>query len=322
MTRPQTLTWFARHELNLAWRDWAAMMAGGKTTRERAVTVVVLAFVAGLHWLAHTLLSPVFKHGVVIEPATLVILTASLLTTFSMMLSQAIEHVTRAFYARADLDLILSSPAPARHLFAIRIIAIAATGAAMTSLLAAPFINTAAAIDGPRWLAAYAIIAAMSALSTGLSLAASMFLFRTLGPKRTRVVAQIIAAIVGAALLIAIQAAAVLAYGNFSRLAVLQSSSFVAMAPGIDSLVWLPAKALLGAWQMAVVMLIAAAAFLAATIAIYAPRFAAHAVAAAGVGEDHDTSTRRARASTQASDDLVAANRAKKNPAALFDELN
>ena len=41
----------------------------------------------------------------VADTATLIVLTASLLTTFSMMLSQAIEHVTRAFYARCDLDL-------------------------------------------------------------------------------------------------------------------------------------------------------------------------------------------------------------------------
>ena len=41
------------------------------------------------------------------------------------MLSQALESVTRAFYARSDLDLILSSPASARKIFAVRIAAIA-----------------------------------------------------------------------------------------------------------------------------------------------------------------------------------------------------
>ena len=33
MSATATLTWFARHELTLAWRDWAAMMAGGRTKR-------------------------------------------------------------------------------------------------------------------------------------------------------------------------------------------------------------------------------------------------------------------------------------------------
>jgi ABC-2 type transport system permease protein len=57
------------------------------------------------------------------------------------MVSQAMERVTRAFYGRADLDLILSSPVTAWRLFAVRIGAIVVTIAAMSLALAAPFIN-------------------------------------------------------------------------------------------------------------------------------------------------------------------------------------
>ena len=46
---------------------------------------------------------------------------AALLLSFSLMLSQAMESVTRAFYARSDLELILSSPVDARQVFAVRI---------------------------------------------------------------------------------------------------------------------------------------------------------------------------------------------------------
>lgn len=292
MRRAQTLSWFARHELTLAWRDWAAMMAGGKTTRERAVTIVVLLFVAGLHWLAYAILKPVMARGVAADTATYVVLTASIVTTFCMMLSQAIEHVTRAFYARADLDLILSSPAPSRHVFAIRIASIAATSAAMTSLLAAPFVNTAAALDGPRWLSAYAVIAAMSAVSTALALVVAMGLFRTLGPKQTRFIAQIVAAVVGAALLIAIQVIGVLAYGSLSRTAVLQSPMVASAAPALDSLLWLPARALLGEWSIAVALLIAGFCVLALAISRCATQFASHAIAAAGTAQHDDAKQR------------------------------
>ena len=44
------------------------------------------------------------------DKATLVVITGTLLLSWSLMLSQAMESVTRAFYARSDLDLILSSP--------------------------------------------------------------------------------------------------------------------------------------------------------------------------------------------------------------------
>ncbi len=297
MTRAHTLAWFARHEINLAWRDWAAMMAGGRTARERAVTLMVLAFVVGLHAIAYLVLAPAFAQGVEADRATLIVLTASMATAFSMMLSQSIEHVTRAFYARADLDLILSSPAPAQHLFAVRIAAIAATGAMMTSLLAAPFVNMAIALDGPRWLAAYGVIASMSALATALSLTVSMLLFRMLGPKKTRLIAQTTAAAVGATLLIALQVAAVMMYGNFSRLAVLQSPLVGSIAPAADSPFWLPAQAMLGDWPTLLYLLTGALALLTAAIAHFAPRFSHHAVAVAGVSDEEpkDVASKRLR---------------------------
>lgn len=278
-----TLTWFARHELQLAWRDWAAMMAGARTTRERLVTLIVLCFVAGLHWIAYAILKPILARGVTPDLSSLIVITATLATTFSMILSQAIEHVTRAFYARSDLDLILSSPAPARHLFAVRILAIAATGAVMAGLLAAPFINTAVALDGPRWLGAYAVIAAMSALATAMALAAAMAMFRAFGAKRTRLIAQIIAAVVGAALLIAIQAIAVLMYGNFSRMSVLTSPWIASHAPDPASMMWTPARAVLGDAHAALGLLTLSMALLTAAIWRYAPRFADHAIDAAGL---------------------------------------
>lgn len=285
MTATATLSWFARHELTLAWRDWAQMMAGGRTKRERAVTVGALVFVGLLHWLAYAMLAPVLASGAVSTQQTLVIVTATLAMTFSMMLSQAIEQVTRAFYARADLDLILSSPAASRHLFAVRIGAIAIAGALMSSLLAAPFINTAAYLDGVHWLSAYAVIAAMGMVATGIAVAGAIALFKAVGPKRTRLIAQIIAAVVGAALLIGLQVAAIILYGNLSRFEVLRSAELARHLPDASSLLWLPAHAVLGDMTAIVAMAAASAGFLTAIIAHYASQFGEHAVAAASVSD-------------------------------------
>ncbi|MBR2535567.1 MAG: permease [Hyphomicrobium sp.] len=288
MNATATLSWFARHELTLAWRDWAQMMAGGRTKRERAVTIGALVFVALLHWLAYAILAPVLHAGAAASKQALVILTATLMMTFSMMMSQAIEQVTRAFYARSDLDLILSSPASSKHLFSVRIASIAIAGAMMSSLLAAPFINTAAFLDGPHWLSAYTIIAAMSLIATGASVIGAIALFKSVGPKRTRLIAQIIAAVVGAALLIGLQVAAIMLYGNLSRFDVLTSSSIAAAAPNDASLFWLPARAVLGDAVAMIAIVVAGAGFLAAVIAHYAAQFGAHAVAAASVSEFSD----------------------------------
>ncbi len=296
MSSPATLSWFARHELTLAWRDWATMMAGGKSRRERAVTIGVLVFVALLHWLAYAMVAPILTAGVELTPLVLVNVTATVLLTFSMMLSQAIEQVTRAFYARADLDLILSSPAPSRHLFAVRIASIALTGFIMTGLLAAPFINTAAVLDGARWLAAYGVIAAMSLLATAVAVAAAIALFKAFGPKRTRLIAQIIAAVVGAALLIGLQVIAVMAYGSLSRVEVLRSDLLLRHAPDASHVIWLPARAALGDGTLMFAMLAAGAAILALVISAYAGSFSTQAIATAGVSEDARSSRRRDRA--------------------------
>ncbi len=99
------------------------------------------------------------------------------------MLSQAMELVTRAFYARSDLDLILSSPAAARRLFAVRIAAMAAGIVhAWRWLLAAPFIDVLVLRGGARWLAAYGVVAAMAMAAVALAVALTVALFRIIGP--------------------------------------------------------------------------------------------------------------------------------------------
>ncbi len=79
------------------------------------------------------------------------------------MMSQAMEQVTRAFYARSDLDLILSSPTASRRVFAVRIGAMAVSTMMMAVLLAAPFINVLIWRGGARWLSAYGVVIATGA---------------------------------------------------------------------------------------------------------------------------------------------------------------
>ena len=65
-----------------------------------------------------------------------------------------------------------------------------------------------------------------------LAIAITIILFRLIGPARTRLVAQILAAVIGAGFVIALQVAAILSYGTLSRFAVLTSDRFAAFAPG------------------------------------------------------------------------------------------
>ena len=127
------------------------------------------------------------------------------------MLSQALESVTRAYYARSDLDLILSSPASSRRLFAVRTGAIALTTVAARLPARQPDHQHAGrSTTGRTGSPPMASSPRFGALSTAIAVLITIALFRLVGPKRTRLIAQIVAAIVGAGFVIGIQAAAIL----------------------------------------------------------------------------------------------------------------
>lgn len=301
-TAPATLTWFARHEINLAWREWVAMMTGGRRERGIGLVVFLLIVVAVLHLMAYGLVSPWVAHGIVADKATLVMLTGSGMLFWTVMLSQALESITRVYYARSDLDLILSSPASSQRLFAVRTGSVALSTMLLTGMLASPLINMLAILDSPRWLAAYGVVLALAALSTAIAVAITIALFRFVGPKRTRLIAQIVAAIVGAGFVIGIQAAAILYYGNMSRFSLFQSADVIAAAPGLDSALWLPARALMGGAAELTTVLVVGLGALALVIVLTASSYGRHAISAAGlnhVRSQRKPSTHRFRPASQ-----------------------
>jgi ABC-2 type transport system permease protein len=210
MSRPGSLLWFARFEARLAWRDALSMLSGGRRlrpglpTRRRKLALGLVALAIVLHGVAFLVLYSV-TGGVRPDLPTLVIVTAGILLSGSAMLAQAMESVTRIFYIRSDLELILSAPVQAGRLFAVRIAAMALSAALMAMLVIGPFIDVLAWRSGVQWLGAYGVLIAVSLTSTGLAVALTILLFRTLGPRRTRLGAQIAAAIIGGMFVIGLQ---------------------------------------------------------------------------------------------------------------------
>jgi len=247
------------------------------------VVLGLIAIVLFLHGFAYLVL---YRSADLPRPPDqriLVMLTGTLALYGSMMLSQAMEAVTRAFYGRGDLDLILSSPVAAWRLFAVRIGAIAVTIAAMSLALAAPFINILAWFSGLRWLAGYGVILSLAMVTVAVAVMLTVGLFRTIGPKYTRLGAQIVAAVIGASFAIGVQLAAILYYGTPSRLAFLQSEAVTRYAPDSGSTLWLPARAILSDMLALVVVFGLSAIMFAAAICIFAPRFGQLVLATAGV---------------------------------------
>lgn len=294
MSAPATLTFFARHESRLAWRDWLAMMTAGGRWRTRTAAVAGVAFIAAMHLMALAMVGRFAWMGLDVGKRPLMVITGIVLMSFLLLVSQAMESATRAFYARGDLDLILSSPAAARRVFVVRIATLALSLVAMAMLLAAPFINVLAGRGGGHWLAAYGMVVAMGAAATALALALVIALFRSVGPKRARLSAQVVAAVIGATAVIALQTGAILSGGTISRFAFLSSNALLALAPDVDSAFWWPARAVLGDPLALAVVLAASLTLLAVSVAVFSPRFADHAMAAAGIANARTHAQQRA----------------------------
>ena len=284
MSSASSLSWFVRHEVRLAWREWIAMLTGGRRGRKRAAMIGLVLFCAIMHLPAYAVIGRYADLQMPLDKTSLIVMTATIALAWALMLSQAIESVTRVFYARADLDLIMSSPVRLTNIFSVRIAAIALSVTSMALLFAMPFVDVLVVSGGARWLAAFGVVIAIGLSAAAVAIAVTLILFRLIGPSRTRLVAQIVAAVVGAGFVIALQIAAILSYGTLSRFAVLTSDTATGFAPDTDSLLWWPARAALGDSEALLLLLAGSLVMLGAVMAIFSPRFADTAISVSAGG--------------------------------------
>jgi ABC-2 type transport system permease protein len=280
MSSAAALSWFARHEIRLAWREWLAMMTGSRGKRKRAI-ILLIAFGAIMHLPAYAVIGRFADLEAPLAKSELIVISATFFLAWALMLSQAIESVTRVFYARADLDLLMSSPANLANVFSVRIVAIALSVTGMALLFSTPFVDVLVIGGGARWLLAFGLVVAIGLSAAAVAIAITVVLFRLIGPSRTRLVAQIVAAVIGAGFVIALQVAAILSYGTLSRFAVLTSDAVSAYAPDLDSPLWWPARAATGDGMVLSWLLAGGLLLLGAVMATFSPKFAETVVSVA-----------------------------------------
>jgi ABC-2 type transport system permease protein len=110
-------------------------------------------------------------------------------------------------------------------------------------------------------------------------------MFAVFGARRTRIAAQITAAIVGAGFIIGIQIMAIMTGGSMSRLDVLSLPQIVAVLPDAGSVFWWPARALMGEAAPLLVLVLAGCLSLVVVIVATAEQFRTLVIAASGVSE-------------------------------------
>ncbi|MGH6952231.1 MAG: hypothetical protein ACREH4_15320, partial [Vitreimonas sp.] len=201
MFRPGGVLWLLRHELRLGWRRWST------ATRKRGIGTIVFYVLAaafllfGGYWAARFLsyVPPL------LEPGVLTILGLVLAFMFSFMVSSALMLIVEAIYQRGDLDLLLASPVPVWRLLLVRMAAISINVALFyVVLLGAVFIYLPL-FGAWHWMALMPSVLALAMLATGAALLLARIMFQLFGPKRTRVIAQIAAGLIGAGFFLAFQ---------------------------------------------------------------------------------------------------------------------
>jgi ABC-2 type transport system permease protein len=280
-THPRSVLWLARQETRLSWRDLVWLMTAGYRWRGRSVVVWLLVVALIMHLIAWGMVARYATIGLPAGVDALTAITGSIGLGFFLMLSQALEQVTRLFYGRGDLDLLKSSPVSLRRVLGLRVLSVATTTCAMTIFVAGPFIDVLAYKGGLRWLCGYGVAIAAGLAASGIALVLTSALFDLMGARRTRLAAQIVAAVIGSAFIIAIQVVAIVSIGTMSQSAFFHSDALMSHAPDVTSALWLPARAILGDPIPLVAVLIIGSALFAVPVALLAGRLGDYAMAAA-----------------------------------------
>ena len=260
---PATFFWFAAHDLKLARRRVRAFFGASSPLKIAAILGAALLFFHGLAWFG---LSSALEDFDDARRALYPAVGSAALFILPWIVSQALTNATRALYTRGDLDIVLSSPMPARPVFAARSLAIAFESILSIAIFVLPMANVLAAIADWRWLAIYPALAAAGLFGTALGLVLMLGLFRLVGPRRTRVIANVLATLIGAAFAIGLQAYNIIPDSWRSELVDWLTSARVGGLLDPDGLLWTPVRAAAGepvalaAWCLASALAFALAA--------------------------------------------------------------
>lgn len=264
--RPATFLWFAAHDLRLARRRVRAFFGKAGPVK---IALILGAAVFLFHALALFALDTALADFGQNQRALFPYVGSAALFVLPWIVSQALTNATRALYTRGDLDIVLSSPMPARPVFAARSLAIALESILSVAIFMLPIANALAWVADVRWLAIYPALAAAGLFGTAIGLVLMLGLFRLVGPRRTRVVANVLATLIGASFAIGLQAYNIASHETRMAIGEWLAGARAGGLLDADSLLWLPVRAAAGeAVPLAIWCGVSVAVFLAAILTL------------------------------------------------------
>jgi ABC-2 type transport system permease protein len=275
IARPGSSLWLLRHEIRMFWYSSAASGKKGKTTRRMDKlsigTWAAVWFV--LHMLAFVLLRDLDEPA---GPRLAMVVTGILAVALTFMLSKGIASSVEVLFQRGDLDLLLSSPLSSHSIFTVRLAGMVVGIAGLYLFFLAPVAHVGLLLGQFQWLGIYPAILGSAVVSASLAMLVTLGLVRTLGARRTRVVAQVIGALAGALIYLLSQLYS-LTVSNGENAAAGWLAQLLAPGAyfGSDSWVWWPGRAALGDPQPLFWLSVAAVAVFVVTVR-FAHRFFVH----------------------------------------------
>lgn len=197
MLHPGGVWWLLRHEIRMYFSKLRKVSASGKESSRWLNHALLAVFQLALHYGAYKL-APLIERIAVPGHWQAPLLLLALFLVITLMLSVALRGAVDALFERGDMDLLLSSPLSGSSIFTARLLAIVVSVAGMFLFFLAPLANVGMLTGRPGWLAIYVVIVALALLVSSLAMLLTLALVRLLGARRTRTLAHVLSALVGA----------------------------------------------------------------------------------------------------------------------------
>ena len=283
---PGSIPWLMRHELRLYARS--GLLKGSSLT-SLIIAQVLLHLIAVAAAFAVRAAS---AHGGAGIPAAvpLLLITGGLAFCFIFMLSRGLNGIVQVLYTRADLDLLLSSPIAPDSIIGVRVASVALTVTLEVAMLAWPFANVFVLFGLFSWSKLYLLLPAIGMLATSLGVVLALTLFRLLGPRTTRIVGQVLAALIGMVIFLLTQLPNLMRHGpqrgpgNYNAFGTLLSTN-----AGHLGAVLMPARLVLAGYWPSLLFTLLCAVLLLFTVRVLSGRFLRAATAIGSMGSARGT---------------------------------
>ena len=283
---PGSIPWLMRHELRLYTRSGIVkatsltfLIIAEILVHLVAVVVALAARAAGAH-----------ASSSIPAALPLLLVTAGLAFCLLFMVSRSLNGIVQVLYTRADLDLLLSSPIAPKSIIGVRVGSVALTVTLEVAMLAWPFANVFVLFGWFEWSKLYLLLPAIGMLATSLAVVFALTLFRLLGPRTTRIVGQVLAALIGMGIFLLSQLPNIMNHGpqrgpgNYNGFGVLLSAD-----AGHLGAILVPGRLVLAGYWPTVLLTLTGAALLLLTVQVLSGRFLRAATAIGSMGSGRST---------------------------------